>query len=121
MSFKDKTTHQKGGKYELRAAHMDSLLDFYRHKYRTVFATTKCRHAAPRIWIRSFRRLIRLLKAPSKRTAPSPLPAPLMQTVAPSCDNETSDHFEHITVLDLSEQRRKLQYLKGRTKTEDLE
>ena len=46
MSFKDKTTHQKGGKYELRAAHMDSLLYFYRQEYRTIFAATKCRHAA---------------------------------------------------------------------------
>ena len=34
---------------------MNSLHYFYRQKYRTIFAATKCRHAAQRIWIRSLR------------------------------------------------------------------
>ena len=56
MFLKDKVTHTKGGEHEFRAAHMDSLLYFHRQKYCTNFAATKCRHAAPRVWIRSLRR-----------------------------------------------------------------
>ena len=44
-----KVTHPRGGKHDFRAAHMDSLLYFYRQKYRTIFAATKCRHAAQHI------------------------------------------------------------------------
>ena len=69
------------------------------------------------------RRLIRLFKSTKQTNSlPPSLPAPLMQTMTPSCDNETSNKFEHKTVLScLSEQRRRLHYRKGRTETEDLE
>ena len=72
MSFKDKLKiiiyfFLNGGKHEFRTAHMDCLLYFYRPKYRTIFAATKYRHAALRVWIRSWR-LIRLFKAPNTRT-----------------------------------------------------
>ena len=54
--LQNKVTYQKGDKHEFHAAHTHSLLCFYCQKYRTIFATTKCRHAAPRVWIRSFSR-----------------------------------------------------------------
>ena len=54
MSFKDKITHQNGGKHEFHAVHTVSLLSFYRQEYRTIFAATKCRHVAQRIWIVAF-------------------------------------------------------------------
>ena len=49
MSFKDEITHEKAGRHELRASRTDSLPCFYRQKFRTVFAASKCRHAAARM------------------------------------------------------------------------
>ena len=51
--FEGKVTYQKGVKHEFHAAHMDLLHYFYRQKHRPIFAATKCRHAAPRVCIRS--------------------------------------------------------------------
>ena len=43
-------THtKKSCKFQFGATHMNSLLCFHRQEYRTIFAATKCHHAAPRI------------------------------------------------------------------------
>ena len=69
---------------------MDSLLYFYRQNYRTMFATTECRHAAPSLWIRSF--LGAFLKHQTDEQPPIPS-SPANEDRDSQLRNETSDQL----------------------------